>query len=76
MGWLQAIASTSTGRLATPAGRCVVTDDRDRQRHKVYAWEERFVAPREPSSIKFDQAQGMVDAIWTVADRLPLSHCF
>ena len=41
-----------------------MTDDRDRQRSKVYAWEERFVAPRDPSSITFAQAQGMVDAIW------------
>jgi len=41
-----------------------VTNDRDRQRSKVYAWEERFVAPRDPSSIVFAQAQGMVDAIW------------
>ena len=41
-----------------------MTDDRDRQRSKVYAWEERFVAPRDPSSIAFAQAQGMVDAIW------------
>ena len=39
-------------------------DDRDRQRSKVYAWEERFVAACDPSSIKFAQAQGMVDAIW------------
>ena len=41
-----------------------MTADRDRQRSKVYAWEERFVAPRDPSSITFAQAQGMVDAIW------------
>jgi len=41
-----------------------VTAGRDRQRGKVYAWEERFVAPRDPSSIRFAQAQGMVDAIW------------
>jgi len=41
-----------------------VTDDRDRQRSKVYAWEESFVAPCDPSSILFAQAQGMVDAIW------------
>jgi hypothetical protein len=41
-----------------------VTDDRDRQRSKVYAWEESFVAPCDPSSIMFAQAQGMVDAIW------------
>jgi hypothetical protein len=42
-----------------------VNNNRDRQRSKVYAWEERFVAPRDPSSIAFAQAQGMVDAIWT-----------
>ena len=41
-----------------------MTDDRDRQRSKVYAWEERFVAARDPTSIGFAQAQGMVDAIW------------
>ena len=41
-----------------------MTGDRDRQRSKVYAWEERFVAPRDPSSIAFAQAQGMVNAIW------------
>jgi hypothetical protein len=41
-----------------------MTDNRDRQRSKVYAWEERFVAPWDPSSISFAQAQGMVNAIW------------
>jgi hypothetical protein len=41
-----------------------VTADRDRQRTKVYAWEECFVAPRDLSSIAFAQAQGMVDTIW------------
>jgi hypothetical protein len=41
-----------------------VTDDRDHQRSKVYAWEERFVARYDPSSIMLAQAQGMVDAIW------------
>ena len=40
-------------------------DERDHQRSKVYAWEERFVAPYDPSSIVFAQAQGMVDAIWS-----------
>ena len=40
-------------------------DKRDRQRSKVYAWEERFVAPYDPSTIVLAQAQGMVDAIWT-----------
>jgi hypothetical protein len=38
---------------------------RDCQRGKVYAWEERFVAPYDPSIIAFAQAQGMVNAIWT-----------
>ncbi len=37
----------------------------DRQRSKVYAWEKRFVASWDRSSITFAQAQGMVDAIWT-----------
>ena len=41
-----------------------VMTDRGRQRSKVYAWEERFVAARDPTSIGFAQAQGMVDAIW------------
>ena len=41
-----------------------MTDNRDHQRSKVYAWEERFVAPCDPSSIGFAQAQGMVNAIW------------
>jgi hypothetical protein len=41
-----------------------VTEDRDHQRSKVYAWEERFVAPRDPSAIAFAEAQGMVDAVW------------
>jgi hypothetical protein len=42
-----------------------VIDGRDGQRSKVYAWEERFVAPYDPTTIVLAQAQGMVDAIWT-----------
>jgi hypothetical protein len=42
-----------------------VIDGRDGQRSKVYAWEERFVAPYDPSTIVLAQAQGMVDTIWT-----------
>jgi hypothetical protein len=42
-----------------------VIDERDRQRSKVYAWEERFVAPYDPSTIVLAQTQGMVDAIWS-----------
>jgi len=41
-----------------------VIDDRDRQRSKVFAWEERFIVPRDPSTIEFARAPGMVDAIW------------
>jgi hypothetical protein len=37
---------------------------RDHQRRRVYAWEERFAAPRDSSSVAFAQAQGMVDVIW------------
>jgi hypothetical protein len=39
----------------------VMMTDRGRQRSKVYAWEERFVGRRDPTSIAFAQAQ---DAIW------------
>ena len=47
-------------------------DGRDHQRGKVYAWEARFVAPRDASTIVRTQAQGMVDAIWTeMGSRFP-----
>jgi hypothetical protein len=57
-----------------------MTADRDRQRSRVYVWEERFVAPRDPTSIEFTKAQGVVDAIWAEmglrfppkVERLPL----
>ena len=39
-------------------------DDRDRQRSKVYAWEDLFIAPRDPSSIEFARAPGMIEVIW------------
>ena len=38
--------------------------ERDRQRARVYAWEEQFIALRDQTSITFAQAQGMIDAIW------------
>ncbi|MEJ1975080.1 MAG: hypothetical protein WDN49_02490 [Acetobacteraceae bacterium] len=38
---------------------------RDGQRSRVYAWEDRVIAPRDPSHIPFPAAQGMVDAIWS-----------
>jgi hypothetical protein len=37
---------------------------RDWQRSRVYAWENRVIAPRDPSRVAFPSAQGMVDAIW------------
>lgn len=37
---------------------------RDRQRAKVYAWEDRVVAPHAPDLVPFAAAQAMVDAIW------------
>ena len=41
-----------------------MTGDRDRQRSRVYGWEERLVAPYDTTSIEFTKAQGVVDAIW------------
>ena len=41
---------------------------RDRQRARLYAWEDTAVAPRDPSLVAFAQAQGMVDAIWSEMD--------
>ncbi len=37
----------------------------DHQRSRVYAWEDRVVAPHDPTQLGFDAAQGMVDAIWS-----------
>jgi hypothetical protein len=37
---------------------------KDAQRGRVYAWENRVVAPHDPSHVPFAAAQGMVDAIW------------
>jgi hypothetical protein len=37
---------------------------RDSQRSRVYAWENRIIAPQDPSFVSFPAAQGMVDAIW------------
>ncbi len=47
---------TRTARLSGP---------RDRQRSRVYAWESRVVAPRDPTTLPFPAAQAMVDAIWS-----------
>lgn len=37
---------------------------RDHQRGRLYAWEEREVAPCDPTRLPFAAAQGLVDAIW------------
>ena len=37
----------------------------DRQRSRVYAWENQVVAPRDPTRVAFPAAQAMVDAIWS-----------
>jgi hypothetical protein len=42
-----------------------LTGKRDYQRGRVYAWENRVIAPRDPSVVLFSEAQGMVNAIWT-----------
>lgn len=36
----------------------------DRQRARVYAWEDAIVAPKDGTTIPFAAAQGMIDAIW------------
>jgi hypothetical protein len=36
----------------------------DRQRSRLYAWEDRVVAPHDPTRIARAAAQGMVAAIW------------
>lgn len=38
---------------------------RDKQRSKLYAWEDRFIAPCDKSHIAFAQAQSLVNAIWS-----------
>ncbi len=37
---------------------------RDYQRSRVYAWENRVVAPRDPSRLGAAETQPLVDAIW------------
>ena len=37
---------------------------RDRQRARVYAWEDAEIAPHGQALIPFEAAQGMVNAIW------------
>ena len=37
----------------------------DRQRARVYAWEDAVVAASDTSVVPFESAQGIVDAIWS-----------
>ena len=36
----------------------------DPQRRKVYAWEDREVAPRDQSLVPYARLQGLVDHVW------------
>ncbi len=38
---------------------------RDSQRGRVYAWENRIIAPHDSTFVDYARAQSMVDAIWT-----------
>ena len=40
------------------------THVRDRQRSRVYGWEDRVVVPHDRTTIPIAAAQAMVDAIW------------
>jgi len=42
-----------------------VSGQRDYQRSRVYGWESRIIAPRDPTTIAFPAAQAMVNAIWS-----------
>ena len=37
----------------------------DPQRRRLYAWEDREVAPRDTSRVPFAQLQGLVDHVWS-----------
>jgi hypothetical protein len=51
-----------------------VTAKRDSQRSRVYAWENRVIAPCDPSFVSFPAAQGMVNAMALV--QIPLFGMF
>jgi len=42
---------------------------RDYQRSRIYAWEDRHIHPRDRSVIPFEQAQSIVNYVWTEAGR-------
>ena len=37
---------------------------RDRQKSKVYAWEDKYIAPFDKSNVPFDNIDGIVKYIW------------
>jgi hypothetical protein len=41
-----------------------LTGPRDSQRGRVYAWENRIIAPRDSTLVAYGKAQAMVNAIW------------
>jgi hypothetical protein len=41
-----------------------LSDPRDSQRGRVYAWENRTIAPHDSTLVAYGRAQAMVDAIW------------
>jgi len=41
-----------------------LTGPRDSQRGRVYAWENRIIAPHDSTFVAYGRAQAMVDAIW------------
>lgn len=45
-------------------GAAHLTGTRDYQRSRVYAWENRVIAPLAPGVVSFGEAKGMVNAIW------------
>jgi len=51
-------------RVPRSAAAHPVRPDRDYQRARVYAWEDRVVAPRDRSILPYPAAQSVVSAIW------------
>jgi len=41
-----------------------LTGPRDTQRGRVYAWENRIIAPHDSTFVAYGRAQAMVDSIW------------
>jgi len=40
---------------------------RDYQRSACYAWEGRHIHPNDTGTVPFEQAQAIVDYVWTTA---------